>query len=83
MERISRENGILFHISALPGKYGIGTMGKEAYRFVDFLTSCKVNIWQLLPLNLTSYGDSPYQSFSTFAGYMVFSYFFKNKTAIR
>ena len=62
MERISRENGILFHISALPGKYGIGTMGKEAYRFVDFLTSCKVNIWQLLPLNLTSYGDSPYQS---------------------
>jgi 4-alpha-glucanotransferase len=60
MERISRENGILFHISALPGKYGIGTMGKEAYRFVDFLTSCKVNIWQLLPLNLTSYGDSPY-----------------------
>ena len=63
-----RASGILMHISSLPSKYGIGTMGDEAYRFVDFLTAAKQTYWQILPLGPTSYGDSPYQSFSTHAG---------------
>ena len=56
------------HISSLPGKYGIGSMGQEAYDFVDFLVRTKQRYWQILPLGTTSYGDSPYQSFSAFAG---------------
>ena len=56
------------HISSLPGNTGIGTLGKEAYKFVDFLKSAGQTYWQVLPLCPTSYGDSPYQSFSTFAG---------------
>ena len=56
------------HISSLPGKTGIGTLGKEAYKFVDFLKEAKQSYWQILPIGPTSYGDSPYQSFSTFAG---------------
>lgn len=56
------------HISSLPSPYGIGTLGKEAYRFADFLHSAGQHYWQLLPIGPTSYGDSPYQSFSTFAG---------------
>lgn len=60
-----RTNGILMHLTSLPSKYGIGTLGEESYKFVDFLRSANVRIWQLLPLNVTSYGDSPYQSFST------------------
>lgn len=56
------------HISSLPSPYGIGTMGKEAYHFVDFLAATGTKIWQVLPIGPTSYGDSPYQSFSTFAG---------------
>jgi len=63
-----RKSGILMHISSLPGPYGIGTMGKSAYEFIDFLASSGQSYWQLLPLNPTGYGDSPYQSFSTFAG---------------
>lgn len=63
-----RNSGVLMHISSLPGKYGIGTMGKQAYAFVDLLKSSGQTYWQLLPLCPTSYGDSPYQSFSTFAG---------------
>ena len=65
---MKRESGILLHISSLPSKYGIGTMGKEAYRFVDFLKKAKQSIWQILPIGPTGYGDSPYQSFSVFAG---------------
>ena len=57
-----RSSGVLLHISSLPSPYGIGTLGKEAYQFVDFLKDCHVKIWQMLPLNVTSYGDSPYQS---------------------
>lgn len=57
-----RGSGILLGISSLPSKYGIGGFGKEAYKFVDFLAECKVKCWQVLPLNPTSYGDSPYQS---------------------
>ena len=63
-----RESGILMHITSLPGAYGIGTMGKEAHRFVDFLKSAGQSLWQILPLTPTGYGDSPYQSCSTFAG---------------
>ena len=63
-----RSSGILMHISSLPSAYGIGTLGEEAYRFVDFLKSAKQKYWQVLPVNPTSYGDSPYQSPSAFAG---------------
>lgn len=63
-----RKSGILMHISSLPSDYGIGTMGKEAYKFVDFLQEAKQGYWQILPVGPTSYGDSPYQSFSTKAG---------------
>ena len=63
-----RSSGILMHITSLPGPYGVGTMGKEAYRFVDFLEEAGQNYWQILPLTPTGYGDSPYQSCSTYAG---------------
>ena len=63
-----RESGILMHISSLPGPYGIGTMGKNAYEFVDFLKKSGQKVWQILPLSPTGYGDSPYQSCSAFAG---------------
>lgn len=63
-----RYSGILMHISSLPGSYGIGTMGKQAYRFVDYLVSAKQHYWQILPLGPTGYGDSPYQSACTYAG---------------
>lgn len=63
-----RESGILMHITSLPGPYGIGTMGREAYRFVDFLEQAGQSYWQILPLSPTGFGDSPYQSFSAWAG---------------
>ncbi len=63
-----RKTGVLLHISSLPSPYGIGTFGKSAYEFVDFLVDAGQTYWQLLPLGPTSYGDSPYQAFSTFAG---------------
>ncbi len=63
-----RANGILMHITSLPSPYGIGTMGQTAYEFVDFLAKAGQKYWQILPVCPTSYGDSPYQSFSTFAG---------------
>ena len=63
-----RESGILMHITSLPGPYGVGTMGKSAYRFVDFLARAGQRYWQILPLTPTGYGDSPYQSFSSCAG---------------
>src|SRR5690554_7710823 len=61
---MNRSSGILLHFSSLPSKYGIGTFGKEAYKFVDFLKETKQTYWQFLPIGPTSYGDSPYQSFS-------------------
>ena len=63
-----RKSGVLLPISSLPGKYGIGSFSKESYAFVDFLVKANQKIWQILPLGPTGYGDSPYQSFSTFAG---------------
>ena len=63
-----RSSGVLMHISSLPSPYGIGTMGKEARKFADFLEKSGQKYWQILPICPTSYGDSPYQSFSSFAG---------------
>ena len=63
-----RSSGILMHITSLPGPYGIGTMGTQAYDFVDFLKSAGQRCWQILPLCPTGYGNSPYQCFCTFAG---------------
>ncbi len=63
-----RQSGILMHITSLPGPCGVGTMGKEAYDFIDFLEEAGQSCWQILPLSPTGYGDSPYQSCSTYAG---------------
>ena len=65
---MERSSGILLHISSLPSRYGIGTLGRQAYNFVDFLKKAEQKIWQILPVGPTGYGDSPYQSFSVFAG---------------
>lgn len=65
---MERASGILLHISSLPSSYGIGTFGLSAYEFVDFLAKACQRYWQILPLCMTSYGDSPYQSPSTYAG---------------
>lgn len=63
-----RESGILMHITSLPSPYGVGTMGRAAFEFVDFLKAAGQSVWQILPLTPTGYGDSPYQSCSTYAG---------------
>ena len=63
-----RASGILMPVFSLPGPYGIGTLGNEAFAFVDFLAAAKQTYWQILPIGPTGYGDSPYQSFSAFAG---------------
>lgn len=65
---LERGAGLLLSISSLPSRYGIGTFGDEGYRFVDMLVEANQKYWQVLPLGPTSYGDSPYQSFSAFAG---------------
>ena len=67
-EKNLRRSGILMHITSLPSKYGIGTLGEESYKFVDFLVKAKQRTWQMLPIQPTGYGDSPYQAASTFAG---------------
>lgn len=67
-QELTRGAGILMPISSLPSNYGIGTLGYEGYRFVDFLKRIGCRYWQVLPVGPTSYGDSPYQSFSAFAG---------------
>ena len=63
-----RSSGILLHPTSLPGPYGIGDLGPQAFRFVDWLSSTGCKLWQVLPLGPTGYGDSPYQCFSAFAG---------------
>ena len=63
-----RRNGMLLPVASLPSKYGIGAFSKEAYDFIDVLHDAGQSLWQILPLGPTGYGDSPYQSFSTFAG---------------
>jgi 4-alpha-glucanotransferase len=65
---ISRAGGILLHPTSLHGRYGIGELGPEAFEFIDFLQAAGQKLWQVLPLNPTGYGDSPYQCFSAFAG---------------
>lgn len=67
-----RSSGILMHISSLPSEYGIGDFGRKAYEFVDFLKETEQKLWQILPLGPTGYGDSPYQSYSAFAGNFLF-----------
>ncbi len=63
-----RASGILLHPTSLPGPFGIGDLGPEAYRFVDFLVAAGQSLWQVLPLGPTGYGDSPYACYSAFAG---------------
>jgi len=65
---IERSSGILLHITSLPGNTGIGTLGKNAFQFIDFLDEAQQKYWQILPTGPTGYGDSPYQTFSAFAG---------------
>ena len=66
--RFPRSSGILLHPTSLPGPFGVGDLGREAYAFVDFLVASGQRLWQVLPLGPTGYGDSPYQCFSAFAG---------------
>ncbi|MBC7871578.1 MAG: 4-alpha-glucanotransferase [Chitinophagaceae bacterium] len=68
MTLFPRSSGVLLHPTSLPGRYGIGDLGEYAYRFADYLESIGQTIWQVLPLGPTSYGDSPYQCLSAFAG---------------
>jgi 4-alpha-glucanotransferase len=65
---LERQNGILLHPTSLPSRFGIGDLGKEAYKFIDNLYLMRQKLWQVLPLSPTGYGDSPYQCFSVFAG---------------
>src|SRR5919206_4301996 len=66
--RFKRSSGILLHPTSLPGRFGIGDLGGEAYRFVDWLAAAGQTYWQIMPLGPTGYGDSPYSAFSAFAG---------------
>ena len=66
--KFPRSSGILLHVTSLPGRFGIGDLGSCAFEFADFLAAAGQKLWQVLPLNPTGYGDSPYQCFSAFAG---------------
>ena len=66
--RLTRSSGVLLHPTSLPGPHGVGDLGPAAYRFADFLADAGQTYWQIMPLGPTGYGDSPYQSFSAFAG---------------
>src|SRR5215207_8153661 len=63
-----RLSGVLLHPTSFPGPYGIGDLGPEAYKFIDFLVAAGQSLWQVLPLGPTGYGDSPYACYSAFAG---------------
>ncbi|WP_170111294.1 4-alpha-glucanotransferase [Mangrovibacterium marinum] len=69
---MERSSGVLMHLSSLPNQYGIGTLGKDAWEFVDFLAETNQRLWQILPVGPTGYGNSPYQSYSVFAGNLLF-----------
>src|SRR5258708_9237071 len=66
--KFPRSSGILLHPTSLPGRFGIGDLGPESYHFADFLAEAGLHIWQMLPLSPAGYGESPYQSLSSFAG---------------
>ena len=66
--RFPRSSGLLLHPTSLPGPFGIGDLGRESYRFADFLVTSGQSYWQILPLGPTGYGDSPYACYSAFAG---------------
>jgi len=68
LKEFPRASGILLHPTSLPGRFGIGDLGEAAYSFVDFLAACRQQYWQIMPIGPTSYGDSPYQALSAFAG---------------
>ena len=68
MSRFDRASGVLLHITSLPSEFGVGDLGPDAYRFVDFLSAAGQRIWQILPLGPTTRGDSPYSCYSAFAG---------------
>ncbi|MGF1489351.1 MAG: 4-alpha-glucanotransferase, partial [Prochloraceae cyanobacterium] len=63
-----RASGILLHPTSLPSKYGIGDLGKEAYNFIDFLSASSQQVWQILPIGPTGFGNSPYLAYSALAG---------------
>ncbi|MEK7848397.1 MAG: 4-alpha-glucanotransferase, partial [Chloroflexota bacterium] len=65
---LPRASGILLHPTSLPGRFGVGDLGRDAYRFADFLAETGQGLWQVLPLSPTGYGNSPYRSSSAFAG---------------
>ena len=77
---MKRASGVLLPVFSLPSKYGIGCFSREAYKFIDQLKEAGQSYWQILPLGPTGYGDSPYQSFSTYAGN---PYFIDLKTLIK
>ena len=64
----TRSSGILLHPTSLPGRFGIGDLGPEIYKWIDFLDATGTGLWQVLPLGPTGYADSPYQCFSAMAG---------------
>jgi len=63
-----RQAGVCLHVTSLPGPYGIGGLGEQARKFIDFIASANINVWQFLPTGPTAFGDSPYQPLSSFAG---------------
>ena len=65
---MQRSSGILMPVPSLPGSYGIGSIGKSAKQFIDYLSASSIRYWQILPLGPTGYGNSPYQPLSSFAG---------------
>ena len=67
-KELTRGAGVLLAITSLPSSYGIGTLGEAAFQFVDLLVDLKQRYWQVLPIGPTSFGNSPYQSYSAFAG---------------
>ena len=71
-KKLKRSSGVLMNVSSLPSPFGIGTLGKDAYEFVDFLKECGFTYWQILPLNPIGAGNSPYSSASAFAGNVLY-----------